>query len=216
MKVDASIANTPRKPKGKITYDIVEDRKESLQIDASKNIEEASIKVIKRVQPGVDIEGRWTKKGGNLPYGYKKHIATDNEGLVLSVVTTSANTHDSQPFEDLVNKANLPIQSRIYGDKAYKSKKHDDYIKRNKYKNGIPYKGARGRSLDEREKSFNRLVSKHRYTVARTFGSQVRGFRAGIAKYIGVQKTHGQHVMEGIAYNLKRLPSLWHQSQCAT
>jgi IS5 family transposase len=44
--------------------------------------------------------------------------------------------------------------------------------------------------------------------VERTFGSKIRWFKAGVAKYIGEAKTHGQHVLECIAYNLKRTPKL--------
>lgn len=208
VKIDATITDSPRKPKGKTTYEIAEDRKED-EVDP-KEIESqaAKIELIKKTQPGVDIEGRWVKKAGKTRYGYKKHIATDEEGLVLSVTTTSANVHDSQVFKSLIDQAGLGKRCRVLADKAYKSKEHDQYLIDRKLKNGIHYKAVKGRKLTEREQEFNRLVSKTRYTVERTFGSKVRWFRAGIARYVGMQKTHGQHVMESIAYNLKRLPKL--------
>jgi len=38
-----------------------------------------------------------------------------------------------------------------------------------------------------------------------------RWFKGGAAKYIGLAKTHGQHIIEAIAYNLKRTPNLLKQ-----
>lgn len=208
VKIDASITDTPRKPKGKTTYHIVEDRKED-ELSADQKVHQQQVvKAIKRKQPGVDEAGKWTKKAGKLRYGYKKHIATEQEGLVLSVLTTGANEHDSLSMEGLLDKAGISSGSRVFADKAYKSEKHDQLLKEQGLKNGIHLKGVRGQSLSARQKSFNRAVSKRRYQVERTFGSQVRWFRAGTARYVGQVKTHSQHVMESIAYNIKRLPGL--------
>jgi IS5 family transposase len=81
-------------------------------------------------------------------------------------------------------------------------------LKDMKLKNGIQYKAVRGKKLTDRQLAFNKAISRSRYTVERTFGSQVRWCGAGTAKYVGQIKTHGQHVMEAIAYNIKRLPGL--------
>ena len=87
-----------------------------------------------------------------------------------------------------------------------------DYKKMNakgeKIKNRLQYKAYRNRPLNERQKKFNKLVSKERYKVERTFGSMVRWFGAGIARYVGIEKMHTQHVMEAIAYNLYRSPGI--------
>ena len=208
VKIDATITDSPRKPKGKTTYLIAEDRKED-ELEADQiDKQDTQIKLLKVVQPGVDTDGRWVKKAGKLRYGFKKHIATDDQGLVLSVTTTAANVHDSKEFKPLIEKAAIGQGSRVLADKAYKSKEHDQYLKDKKIKNGVHYKAVRGKKLTERQTEFNRLVSKTRYTVERTFGSKVRWFRAGTARYVGLAKTHGQHVVESIAYNLKRLPTL--------
>lgn len=70
--VDASITDTPRKPKGKTTYEIAVDRKENERAADELQQEEDQIKLVKQKQSGVDEEGRWLKKGGRLRYGYKK------------------------------------------------------------------------------------------------------------------------------------------------
>ncbi|MDK7763771.1 IS5/IS1182 family transposase, partial [Prevotella bivia] len=35
-----------------------------------------------------------------------------------------------------------------------------------------------------------------------------RWFRGGTARYVGLAKTHAQHIMEAVAYNLYRTPGI--------
>ena len=77
-----------------------------------------------------------------------------------------------------------------------------------KLKSRIMPKGVRGRKLTEREQRVNIAISKTRYKVERTFGSIHRWFHGWIAKYVGLDKTHAQHIMEAIAYNLYRTPGI--------
>ena len=79
--VDASITHSPRKPKTKPTYEIVNDHDErDDEPDA-----QAEMKVVEVTQPSVDGEARWTKKGGKALFGYKQHTLVDDNGLVLAV-----------------------------------------------------------------------------------------------------------------------------------
>ena len=84
--IDASITNTPRRPRGGKSYEVVEDRKEDENMEAS---EKAMLKEV--VKPNVDTEARWVKKMGKLHFGYKRHTVTDENGLVLAEETTAAN-----------------------------------------------------------------------------------------------------------------------------
>ena len=84
--IDASITNTPRRPRGGKSYEVVEDRKEDENMEAS---EKAMLK--EGVKPNVDTEARWVKKMGKLHFGYKRHTVTDENGLVLAEETTAAN-----------------------------------------------------------------------------------------------------------------------------
>jgi transposase, IS5 family len=209
IKVDATITDSPRKPRGKTTYEITEDRKEDAIKEGETEKQTAHIEAVKVVQKGVDTHARWTKKAGELHYGYKKHIATEENGLVVSLMTTPANEHDSLCFGNLLDKANLPEKANIFADKAYKSEKHDKMLIDKKLKNRIHHKAVKNKPLTAREKVYNSLLSKRRYTVERTFGSKVLWFKAGVAKYVGMIKTHTQHILESIAYNLKRSPVLY-------
>ena len=78
-----------------------------------------------------------------------------------------------------------------------------------KLKSRIMHKGTRGHEITERQQRINVAISKIRYKVERTFGSMHRWFGAGIARYVGLSKTHAQHIMESIAYNLYRTPGIY-------
>ena len=60
-----------------------------------------------------------------------------------------------------------------------------------KLKSRIMHKGTRGHEITERQQRINVAISKTRYKVERTFGSMHRWFGAGIARYVGLSKTHG-------------------------
>jgi IS5 family transposase len=58
------------------------------------------------------------------------------------------------------------------------------------------------------EKCYNKLMGRSRYKMERVLGSIKRWFGGLEARYVGMAKTHGQHVLEAIAYNLYRLPGI--------
>jgi IS5 family transposase len=206
--VDASITDSPFKPKGKTEYEIAEDRKEDERDEKEREKEENTQKLIKKAKPGVDSQGRWVKKGGKLHYGYKKQIVTDEDGMVEAVHTTAANEHDSTGLKPVMEKVPKSKKREVYADKGYKVPDNDKYLKEEGIKNRIQHKAYRNRPLTNWEKTFNKLISSQRYVVERTFGGMKRWFGAGKAKYKGLVKVHGQHVMEAIAYNMKRSPGL--------
>jgi transposase, IS5 family len=51
-------------------------------------------------------------------------------------------------------------------------------------------------------------MGRSRYKMERVLGSIKRWFGGLEARYVGMAKTHGQHVLEAIAYNLYRLPGI--------
>jgi len=207
--VDASLTDTPCCPKGKTTYEIAQDRQEDDRNQEHKKEEEASMKLVKKQQPGVDAEGRWVKKNGKLHYGYKKHISVDEEGLVLAVHTTTANEHDSKGLKEIVRKTpKKKMKKGVFADKGFKVPNNDILLKNRIIKNRIQHKAYRNRPLTTWEIRFNKLISKQRYKVERTFGGMVRWFGAGKARYVGITKTHSQHVIQAIAYNLYRSPGI--------
>lgn len=58
--IDASITDSPRKPRGKKVYEIVEDREESV----NEAVDSSATKPIEKIQKHVDKEAGWIKKSG--------------------------------------------------------------------------------------------------------------------------------------------------------
>lgn len=60
MSIDASITDTPRKPRGKKEYEAVEDRNET-DCQEKPSLQE-------KIKPNVDKDARWVKKAGKLSF----------------------------------------------------------------------------------------------------------------------------------------------------
>lgn len=195
--VDASVVDTPLKPKGKVTYEVSHDRKD-----------EQEVIVKKQYADSVDQEASWIKKGGKLRYGYKKHYVTDEEGLVLGVLTTRAGVNEVSNLEEVLNTVELPEQIPLKADKGYQSEKNSKILKKKKLKNHILKKAKKNRPLTQWEKKYNKLIGKTRFKVERTFGGIKRWFNGGVARYRGIAKMHTQNLMEAMSYNLYRSPGI--------
>jgi IS5 family transposase len=191
--------------KGKPTYEISTDRAEHDDEPEAKQ----AMTAFTVTEHGVDTEARCTKKGGQYLFGYKQHTVVNNDGLVQGLVTTAANTHDSQPFIGLIEQCDLPEGKRICADKGYTSAAHDAYLKTKKLKNGIQDKAVKGKPLSVRQKERNKRITLIRFVVERTFGGEALWFGGKRLRYVGTAKAHAWHVLQAMAYNLKRLPVLW-------
>ncbi|EFU29717.1 IS5 family transposase [Segatella buccae] len=197
--VDASITDTPRRPRGRKEYEVVEDRHEE---DGRETSQEAMLKEV--VKSNVDAEARWVKKMGKLHFSYKRHTVTDENGLVLAEETTAANESDIKYLETPLKKADLPQGTPVYADKGYDSAENRKTLGKMKLKSRIMHKGTMGKKVTKRQQRVNVAISKIRYKFERTFGSICRWFLGGVARYVGLSKTHAQHTMEAMAYSLYR------------
>lgn len=205
--VDASIVDSPYSPDGSVVIEVAEDR-EDTRSDESRTQEEAYHCELKSGKSGVDSEARWVRKGRHYRYGYKKHVLTDEQGLVETVVTTSANCSDTVVLPELIKKSKLPGGISVLADKGNCSKKNSEYLARQGLIDGIMLKAHRGQVLSESQKRFNRMISKTRCLIERTFGSIRRWFCGERCRYRGLAKTHTQNILEAMAYNLKRMPGI--------
>ena len=195
--VDASVIDTPLKPKGKTNHKVTEDRKDEQEVEVTKDYADS-----------VDKEAAWLKKGGKYRYGYKKHHVTDNEGLVIGVLTTKASANEVANLEAVLDTADLPENIPLKADKGYQSKKNAELLKKKKLKNHILKKAYKNKPLSLWEKKFNKLIGKTRFKVERTFGGIKRWFNGGTARYRGIEKMHTQNIMEAMSYNLYRSPGI--------
>ncbi|PHS10826.1 MAG: IS5/IS1182 family transposase [Kordia sp.] len=195
--IDASVIDTPLKPKGKTNYKVTQDREDEQEVEVTKEFSDS-----------VDKEAAWIKKGGKYRFGYKKHHVTDNEGLVLGVLTTKASTNEIANLTEVLDTADLPKDIPLKADKGYQSKKNTEILKKRNLKNHILKKAYKNKPLTYWEKKFNKLIGKTRFKVERTFGGIKRWFSGGTARYRGLKKMHTQNMMEAICYNLYRSPGI--------
>ncbi len=119
----------------------------------------------KEVPTSVDADGAWIRKVGNLNYGYKKHHVTDEEGLVLGVVTTAANVNESSNLEEVLQRADLPENIPVKADKGYPSRKNADLLAKRNLKNHMLKKARRHLPLNHWEKNFNKIIGRTRLGI---------------------------------------------------
>lgn len=166
------------------------------------------MEVTKKYAQSVDKDASWLKKRGKYHFGYKKHHVTDNEGLVLGVLTTKASVNEIANLEDVLDTADLPENIPLKADKGYQSEKNEKLLKKRNLKNHILKKAKKNKPLTQWEKKFNKLIGQTRFKVERTFGGIKRWFNGGMARYRGIEKMHTQNLMEAMCYNLYRSPGI--------
>jgi len=191
------VIDTPLRPKGKTNYEVTNDREDKQEVSVEKQYPDS-----------VDKEAAWLKEAGRYRYGYKKHYVTDEEGLVLGVVTTKASTNGITNLEEVLDAADLPEAIPLKADKGYQSAKNAGLLKKKKLKNHILKKAKRNKALTKWEKLFNKLIGRSRFKIERTFGGIERWFSGGAARYRGTEKMHTQNLLEAIGYNLYRSPGI--------
>ena len=196
--IDATLLDTPLRPKGKTNLKVTQDRCED------------QVEVHKEYADSVDKEGTWLKKRGKYHFGFKKQHVTDNEDLVLGVLTTTASKNENANLEEVLETVNvaLPENIPLKADKGYQSKKNVAIFKKRNLKNHILKKTVNNKRLTKWEPRFNKLIGKTRFTIERTFGGIKLWFKGGIARYSGMKKMHTQNLMEVMCYHLYRSPGI--------
>ena len=118
--------------------------------------------------------------------GTKRHILTDKEGIPLSVVISSASTHDIKMVIDVIDSVVIKRQNpsshksrngrrkpwkHLCLDKAYNSGPEEHELIKRGYVLHIPYKRKRGEEVDEEKPKVTPNRKKHsakRWVVERT------------------------------------------------
>jgi len=136
-----------------------------------------------------DPEMSSTKKNNNFYFGAKQHIGVDSEsGLIHTVETTTAKVHDSK----MLKKCLHGEEEIISGDKAYGKQE----LKKQMRKEGKIYmiteKKVRGKNLSQKQKNWNKKISRVRGKVEHPFGiiKNLWGHRK--CRYKGLKKNNLQ------------------------
>jgi IS5 family transposase len=158
-----------------------------------------------------DQDARWTQKGKKSYYGYKDHINVDVEHKIIrDYEVTSANTHDSQVFEEIVlQPAHISEESSlnreaVYADSAYYSEQINDFLETEGMESKICSKGHRNKPLNEEEKAKNREYSKTRCRVEHIFGAMYQKAHDRVMRAIGLVRAKAKIGLRNLAYNMTR------------
>ena len=155
-----------------------------------------------------DTDARWTKKNNESFYGYKDHVNVDKDTkLVTAWEVTSAEVHDSQVFEEVLQ----PPETRgadVYADSAYRSSAQEESLVTSKHMSHIHEKGARNHPLTEAQKTSNKEKSRVRVRVEHVFGSMTNELGGITIRTIGHARAKVQIGLLNLVYNIKRVVTL--------
>jgi IS5 family transposase len=158
--VDATIVPVPRQRNS---------RDENDQVKAGTTPRDWKKRPAKNRQK--DKDTRWTKKHGRSFFGYKNHVNADARyKLILECEVTDASVHNSQAFDDLLNKGNT--SSEVYADSAYRSAGTERKLKGRSFRSRIHKPGRHNHPLSDAETKANTRKSKVRARIERVFDAQ--------------------------------------------
>jgi len=150
-----------------------------------------------------DTDARWTRKHNKNYFGYKDHIQIDNKHKIIrDYATTDASVHDSQIFNDILDKTNT--NKCVWADSAYKSHQQEEKLLDNGYRSHIQRKGKRGKPLSKLEIKGNNTRSKTRCRVEHIFGSMT-DLRKKSVRCIGIKRAKTEIGLMNLVYNIRRV-----------
>jgi IS5 family transposase len=101
-----------------------------------------------------DVDARWTSKNNKHYYGYKNHIKVDKRSkLITKARVTSAEVHDSQVIQELIDKTDQG--HLLCADSAYSGKATIEQMRSLGVYPRINKKGTRNNPLSDFEKNKN-------------------------------------------------------------
>jgi IS5 family transposase len=148
-----------------------------------------------------DPDAAFTKKNGKSYFGYKAHLAVDEEsGLVRKAEMSSADLHDSRKGEALIQGD----EKAYYADKAYDSAALREKLKALKIADRIAFKGKRNRPLVNWQVWFNKTTSRVRCAVERANATMKRWYGMTRVRYLGLSRNACHLRFVVCAMNMKR------------
>ena len=148
----------------------------------------------------IDPEARWAKKGKKAYFGYKLHIAADEEHrIVRAHRVTAANVNDCEKGPELV----LPDGGAHYADKGYPSEPLRHELRKHGLADGIMQLGTRHYPLRPAERRRNRLLAGIRGKVEGVFGEMKVRLGLARARYMSLVKVQFECDIVVFAFNLK-------------
>lgn len=147
-----------------------------------------------------DKDATWLKKANKYHFGYQGFARCDPEGFIDKTHVTPANLPETKELETMVDGLKRGV--RVQGDKGFFSAANKQMLSARKLKNGLMYRAFRNTPLSQRQKQFNKLISKTRWRIEQCFGTLKRGFTYQRASYFTAQKVDAQFTTKAMCLNL--------------
>lgn len=149
-----------------------------------------------------DNDADFTKKLGKTYYGYKGHIAIDEDSEIIKTLEfTKASLHDSNAFDQLVDYS----EEAIFADKGYANKARRKKLEKKNIFDGILSKGYRNKPLSQSEIRLNKLLSTVRNKVERPFAYMKRILNYQRCSYYDLKRNRFEFIMAALVYNIRKL-----------
>jgi transposase, IS5 family len=149
-----------------------------------------------------DPDARFTRKRDKTYFGYKAHLAVDEEsGLVRQAEMTSANVHDSRLGETLIQGD----EQGYFADRAYDSQALRETLEHRGLVDGIAWKVKHARyPLETWQQLHNAWAGSVRSAVERAFATMKRWYGMGRVRYLGLSRNACHLQFVAMAMNMKR------------
>ena len=187
--IDASFVDVPKQRNSREENNTIKEggRPKGFEEDTAKGAQK-------------DCDARWTKKNNEAHYGYKNHAKVDAKSkLIDSYSTTSANRHDSQVFEELLDDGD----NAILADSAYLSEENDQILIEHSLENFVMFKAHRNKPLSSADKQYNKKVSRIRVRVEHVFG-RMKAMGADYCRKVGFKRAKQHISLTNLTYNMDR------------
>jgi transposase, IS5 family len=194
--VDASFVEVPRQRN---------TREENEQVKSGEVPESWKQQAHKLSQK--DLDARWTKKNEQSYYGFKNHVRTDAESVIITdYAVTDAAVHDSQVLEELIGADNKG--ESLFADSAYRSAATEEQLAEQGISSYVHEKASRNKPLTTMQQEFNRLKSTVRCRIEHIFGCVENSMGGPELEYIGLARISTGIGLSNLAYNLRRYAQL--------
>lgn len=155
-----------------------------------------------------DTDAQWVRHNGKNYFGYKNHIKADSKTkLITGYKATTANIHDSEVMDELLNKKEDGGQS-VHADSAYRSEAIEQICRRKNIESRIHEKGYRNNPLTKRQQQRNKKKSKIRARVEHIFGFMTNSMNEMYLHYRNFVRNQAAIGLMNLTYNLFRLVQL--------
>lgn len=155
----------------------------------------------KLVKSPLDPDAAWTKQQGQRSFGYKAHVAMDQDSRIIRrVLVTPANVNESVPADDLI----CGDEATVYADKAYDSNARRARLNRCGIRDGIMRRANRWHAMNKWMIRRNNIISRYRAPIESLFAHFKHVYGFARSRHRGLVRNATAIQLAATAMNLQR------------